>query len=280
MDYQTADGSAHAGVDYTAASGTLTFQTGESSQTIDVAVLDDAHDEGEETLTLTLSNASSGRLTDGEATGTIENHDPLPRALLERFGRTAAVHVVEHVEERLAAPREPGFRGGFAGRALRRGMERELALSFLSQLGGASGVHPVGMGSHGPMAGSRAGGMGSLGTPMAAAGGPMMGVVSGLGATAGPLFGAAGPGDGLNGDGLLQMGLGGADVLTGSDVALTREARQGGILSFWSPGARSSFAGREGALSLGGDVRTTMAGADYAKGPLVAGLSLSHGVVA
>ena len=276
VDYQTADGSAHAGVDYTAASGTLTFQTGESSQTITVAVLDDAHDEGEETLTLTLSNVSGGRLRDGEATGTINNADPLPRALLARFGRTAAVHVVEHVEERLAAPR---IEGRVAGRALRPGMERELALSFLSQLGGAAGVHPVGMGSHGPMAGSRAGGMGSLGTPgraagtpMAAAGGPM-GVVSGLGATAGPLFGAAGPGGGLTGDGLLQMGLGGWDLLTGSAFAMNRETRQGGILSFWSRGARSSFAGREGAMSLGGDVRTTMAGADYVKGPLVAGLS-------
>ena len=248
VDYQTADGSAHAGVDYTAANGTLTFQTGESSQTIEVGVLDDAHDEGEETLT--LSNASSGRLTDGEATGTIENADPLPRALLARFGRTAAVHVVEHVEARLAAPREPGFRGRFAGRELRRGMERELALSFLSQLGSASGVHPLGGGGE-PLGGSPAGGMGSLGTPGRAAGG-------------------------LTGGGLLQMGLGGGDVLTGSDVALTRETRQGGILSFWSRGARSSFSGREGALSLGGDVRTTMAGADYAKGPLVAGLSLSH----
>ena len=283
VDYQTADGSAYAGVDYRAASGTLTFQTGESSQTITVALLDDAHDEGEETLTLTLSNVSGGRLTDGEATGTIDNADPLPRALLARFGRTAAVHVVEHVEERLAAARAPGIEGRVAGRELRPGMEREMALSFLSQLGSASGVHPVGMGSHGPMAGSRAGGMGSLGTPgraagtpMAAAGGSMMGVVSGLGATAGELGGAFGPDGGLNGGGLLQMGLGGADVLTGSDVALTRETRHGGILSFWSRGARSSFAGREGALSLGGDVRTTMAGADYAKGPLVAGLSLSH----
>ena len=42
-----------------------------------------------------------------------------------------------------------------------------------------------------------------------------------------------------------------------------------------SRGARSSFSGREGALSLGGDVRTTMVGADYAKGPLVAGRTLS-----
>ena len=127
-------------------------------------------------------------MTDGEATGTIKNSDPLPRALLARFGRTAAVHVVEHVEERLAAPREPGFRGRFAGRELRRGMEREMALSFLSQLGASAGAHPLG--------GSAAGGMGSLGTPgraagtpMAAAGGPM-GAVSGLGATAGPLGGA------------------------------------------------------------------------------------------
>ena len=122
VDYATADGTAQAGVDYTAASGTLTFPAGASSQTVEVAVLDDAHDEGEETLTLTLSNAAGGRLTDGEATGTIKNRDPLPRALLARFGRTAAVHVVEHVEERLQAPREPGFRGRFAGQELRPGM--------------------------------------------------------------------------------------------------------------------------------------------------------------
>ena len=82
VDYATADGSAHAGDDYRAASGTLTFGAGERSTTIEVAVLDDAHDEGEETLTLRLSNPSGGRLADGEATGTIENHDPMPRALL------------------------------------------------------------------------------------------------------------------------------------------------------------------------------------------------------
>ena len=79
VDYQTADGSAHAGDDYTVASGTLTFRAGESSQTIEVGVLDDAHDEGEETLTLRLSNPSGGRLADGEATGTIANHDSMER---------------------------------------------------------------------------------------------------------------------------------------------------------------------------------------------------------
>ena len=71
------------------------------------------------------------------------------------------------------------------------------------------------------------------------------------------------------------MGLGGGDLLTGSDFAMNRESH-GGILSFWSRGAQSRFSGREGDLSLGGDVRTTMFGADYARGPLVAGLSLSN----
>ena len=160
VDYATSDGSAQAGVDYTAASGTLTFQAGESSKTVEVGVLDDAHDEGEETLTLTLSSASGGLLTDGEATGTIENRDPLPRALLARFGRTAAVHVVEHVEERLQAPRQRGFRGRFAGRELRPGMERDMALGFLQQFGGAAGGHPAGMARYGAMGGSPAVGAG------------------------------------------------------------------------------------------------------------------------
>ena len=38
----------------------------------------------------------------------------------------------------------------------------------------------------------------------------------------------------------------------------------------------SRFSGRDGELSLDGGVRTTMFGADYAKGPLIAGLMLSH----
>ena len=81
VDYATSDGSAQAGVDYTAASGTLTFQAGESSKTVEVGVLDDAHDEGEETLTLMLSGASGGLLTDGEAS---------PETIYENRGPAAA----------------------------------------------------------------------------------------------------------------------------------------------------------------------------------------------
>ena len=269
VDYATSNGTATAGADYTATSGTLRFAAGEQSKSVSVAVLDDDHDEGEETVTLTLSNASGARITDGTATGTIKNRDPLPRALLARFGRTAAVHVVEHVEERIAAPREPGVEGRFAGRALRPGMAREIALNVLSQLGASVGGNPVGAGVHDPRAGAPTAGVAALGTPGRAGGGVGMATMTG------PMDARAGSDRGLTGRGLFDMGLGGGDLLTGSAVAVNRETH-GGILSFWSRGAQSHFSGREGALSLGGDVRTTMVGADYAKGPLVAGLSLSH----
>ena len=71
--YATSDGTATSGSDYTATSGTLTFNAGDTSQTVLVAVLTDSDEEGQETLTLTLSNASQATLADATGTGTIEN---------------------------------------------------------------------------------------------------------------------------------------------------------------------------------------------------------------
>ena len=273
VDWETLNGSAKAGKDYVGASGTLEFRPGQRSKTIRVAVLDDSHDEGNEVMLLYLPNAVGAIIADAVAKGTISNSDPMPRALMARFGRTAAVHVVEHVEERLAAPREVGVEAQVAGRQLRPGMERELALDFLRQLGSSAGMHAPGAGSGAARSGSPMGAAaGSIGLA-AGMGGPAGG---GMGVAADPMNGRASPDGGLFDRGLRSMGLGVENLLTSSSFALTRETRQGGILSFWSRGARSSFAGREEALSLGGDVRTTMVGADYAKGPLVAGLSLSH----
>ena len=101
VDYATADGTATAGEDYTAASGTLTFAAGVLTQTVAVTLLDDAIDEGRETFTLTLSNPSGAVIADGEAVGTIINTDLMPKAWNARFGRTVAVHVVDAVEARL-----------------------------------------------------------------------------------------------------------------------------------------------------------------------------------
>ena len=111
VDCATSDGTATAGADYTATSGTLTIGAGSSSGTIQVSVIDDEHNEGSETFTMTLSDASSGQITDATATGTITNHDAVPKALIARFGRTAAVRIVDQVEERVNAPRAPGFDG-------------------------------------------------------------------------------------------------------------------------------------------------------------------------
>ena len=238
------------------------------SKTVEVGVLDDGHDEGEETFVLALSNPSGARLEDAEATGTIENTDALPVALLARFGRATAQHVVEHVEERMAKPREPGFRARVAGREVQRGMERDFALDFLSQLGGAAGTGPMGAlpsGSH--ASGVGIGSAGMAGHDLAPGGAGSLGVGS-L-----PGHGASGRVD------VLSSALPGGGVLSGSEFELNRAGR-GGVISVWSRSARSSFGGQQGALSLNGDVRTTMLGADYSRGRLVAGLSLarSHGL--
>ena len=73
VDYATSDGTATAGEDYTATSGTLTFAAGDTTKTVSVPIIDDTVDDGGETFTLTLSNASGAGLGDAEATGTILN---------------------------------------------------------------------------------------------------------------------------------------------------------------------------------------------------------------
>ena len=104
VDYATADGTATAGADYTATSGTLHFVANETEKTVSVPVLDDGSDEGEETLVLRLTNPQGAALGDGEAVGTISNDDPLQRMWLSRFGRTVASQVVDAVSDRLSGP--------------------------------------------------------------------------------------------------------------------------------------------------------------------------------
>jgi hypothetical protein len=76
VNYATADGSATAGSDYTAASGTLTFAPGETAKTVTVSVIGDRTYEPDETLTLTLTDAGGSTLA--SAVGTIRNDDAIP----------------------------------------------------------------------------------------------------------------------------------------------------------------------------------------------------------
>ena len=101
VDYATSDGTAQAGSDYTATSGSVTFAPDQTAKTVNVAVLDDSHDEGTETLTLTLTNPSGAYLEDGTATGTITNTDAMPQAWMVRFGRTVGTQVVDALTQRL-----------------------------------------------------------------------------------------------------------------------------------------------------------------------------------
>jgi hypothetical protein len=56
VDYATADGTAKAGLDYTAVSGTLDFPEGSFSRTITIPILDDQVREGSEQFSIILSN--------------------------------------------------------------------------------------------------------------------------------------------------------------------------------------------------------------------------------
>jgi Calx-beta domain len=69
FNYATADGTAIAGVDYTAVSGTATIAAGKTSAIIVVTVLANSPPASNRTFTLTISNASGG-LTISRPTGT------------------------------------------------------------------------------------------------------------------------------------------------------------------------------------------------------------------
>src|SRR5574341_838493 len=78
VDYGTSDGSATAGSDYTATSGTIGFGDGDNAaKTFTVPILEDAEGEPYQTVTLTLSNPAGGAVIGpiGTATLTIVDND-------------------------------------------------------------------------------------------------------------------------------------------------------------------------------------------------------------
>ena len=83
--YATSNGSAISGTDYTAASGTLTITTGNTTGTITVATGNDSTDEPNEDFTMTLSgqSANAGLGSMSSATGTITDNDAEPSVSID-----------------------------------------------------------------------------------------------------------------------------------------------------------------------------------------------------
>ena len=91
VSYATADGTAKASEDYTAASSaTLTFAADETTKTVSVATTEDTRNEATEAFTMTLSGPTNATLkSDAKtATGTINDDDALPQlSIAGRDGR-------------------------------------------------------------------------------------------------------------------------------------------------------------------------------------------------
>lgn len=76
VQYETADGTATAGYDYTSTSGTLTFKAGQTSKAVTVKVIGDKVIESDETFFVNLSSPTGGALLfDDQGDGIIRNDD-------------------------------------------------------------------------------------------------------------------------------------------------------------------------------------------------------------
>ena len=241
VDWATVDGSAVAGADYTAASGTLSFAAGETGKTVSVAVLDDDIDEGSETLTLRLSNATGAVLDDAEAMGTIGNTDLMPQAWLARFGRTVADQVIGAVTARFEAAPEPGSAVNIAGQSIGQGGSREAQAACMALRAADRERHGIDVLADGNRAGFASG--------------------------------TGGLEDRCRSE---TRTLTGRELLTGSSFAFTGGDAETGFGTVWGSGALTRFDGREGELSLDGDVASALLGADFRLDRATVGLALAH----
>ena len=251
VDYATSDGTAVAPGDYTETSGRLTFEAGETEKTVSVPVHADAEDEGSETMMLTLSNPT-GRayLEDATATGTIHNTGHIPKAWIARFGRTVADQVLAAVDERLRASRSAGMSVVLGGEAI------DLTAAA-TEPGAASAVGADGTAAAGSMPGGAA--------------------------DAGETARLKSLTDWLNGEDAEEestqarsRSMTAQQVLMSSSFSLAGRTKDSGFAALWGRIAQSRFSGREGTLSLDGDVTTGLLGFDHVRDRWTTGLVVSR----
>ena len=88
IQYSAVSGSAVAGEDFVATSGTLTFNPGESTKSFEIPVIYDRKAEPQEALTLTLTNPTGG-LVRGRQTAELTIIDPFPALIREESSSNA-----------------------------------------------------------------------------------------------------------------------------------------------------------------------------------------------
>jgi uncharacterized protein YcfL len=75
VQYNTTNGSAQSGLDYTGVNGTATIPAGQTCTTIQVPIIDDNQNEPNEVFTINLFNPQNGTIVDGQGTVTILDND-------------------------------------------------------------------------------------------------------------------------------------------------------------------------------------------------------------
>jgi chitinase len=102
VDFASTGVTATAGTDYLGAIGTMTIPTGDTGNTIDVAVDGDTTFEVDEILSMTLSDPTDALLADGAAVGTIRNDDKAPTTVTVRVVRAptkiVTTGILEHAK--------------------------------------------------------------------------------------------------------------------------------------------------------------------------------------
>ena len=86
VNYATAEGTAEAGSDYQVTAGSLTFNPGDTSQTVNVLVNGDTVFEPDETFLISLSTPTNASISDAQGVGTITNDDdapPMPKLFID-----------------------------------------------------------------------------------------------------------------------------------------------------------------------------------------------------
>ena len=201
-----------------------------------VRIIDDSVNDNGETVKVKISNArlcddasQTVSITRAEATGTINNSDPIPQAWIARFGRTVAEQVLDAVESRMTAARAPGVEVSLAGQRIGGGPAAEVDEAREAGAGLKTLAEWV-----------------------------------------------RGEGGEETATGLQSRTVTGLDFLTGSSFALTGGSREMGFTSLWGRGAISSFDGREGKLTLDGEVQSAMVGTDWVLDEATAGVMVSR----